>query len=493
MPTPENDPTKPAETRPAETRAEETKPAEKPVTATRTHRTPATAAPKRKSTAVENAVRTLAPAVPLAVALATGGLGHKTTNHPPTAPQTPTISWSQPVGPPPTMDGCGTTIPCPLASDGHAVQWWFVFKLNAASFPGCGGGTVTCPFGGSAQSYTGGQQYVTAASDSTTLADGLTDCLGTTTKDPVGATFNEVYNGKFHYILWNDQPYGDPAIAACTSSGNCDAPWGHSKGILAWNDDGEGFVMQVSTPSWPASGNLAHPRKSDGNTLGCVKDNDVKLSQHFFALRLTKPDLLLVLKGLQNASVVTDPTNPQVASNGGPSDVQTAVSALGKQSSSETLVEGTLSTGLLFVAKPSDLNVPPFQMMSALLGGVPLRAATFWGSPMIPTTTDDSVPECWSEALGTPGPVQIATSGQWRSTKFALTSGGNHAKLGVSLDASKPYTIFGDENQQGMLSGKCSSSQNGRGGTFYVLNNAEMNQGVGALIAGTTGASAGSQ
>src|SRR5947199_2640123 len=36
--------------------------------------------------------------------------------------------------------------------------------------------------------------------------------------------------------------------------GSCSSPWGHSKGVLAWNDAGEGFVMQVSTPSWPASG-----------------------------------------------------------------------------------------------------------------------------------------------------------------------------------------------------------------------------------------------
>jgi hypothetical protein len=55
--------------------------------------------------------------------------------------------------------------------------------------------------------------------------------------------------------------------------------------MLAWNADGDGLIMQVTTPSWPAAGSKSSPRKTDGNTLGCVKDNNVLVSQHFFALR----------------------------------------------------------------------------------------------------------------------------------------------------------------------------------------------------------------
>src|SRR5271167_5276619 len=102
-------------------------------------------------------------------------------------------------------------------------------------------------------------------------------------------------------------------ISGCSES--CGAPWGHSKGMLAWNDAGDGLVMQVSTPSWPAAGSATFPRKTDGNTLGCVKDNDVQVSQHFFALRLTKDDLVKVLMALNNASIVTDPKNPQLVNN----------------------------------------------------------------------------------------------------------------------------------------------------------------------------------
>jgi hypothetical protein len=42
-------------------------------------------------------------------------------------------------------------------------------------------------------------------------------------------------------------------------------------------------------------------------------------------------------------------------------------------------------------------------------------------------------------------------------------------------------------NQQGALSGqKCWSSQNGRGGTFYVINDAALAASVGDLIKGDT-------
>jgi hypothetical protein len=42
-------------------------------------------------------------------------------------------------------------------------------------------------------------------------------------------------------------------------------------------------------------------------------------------------------------------------------------------------------------------------------------------------------------------------------------------------------------NQQGAVSGaKCSSSQNGRGGLFYVVNDAALADGVANLINGDT-------
>jgi hypothetical protein len=178
--------------------------------------------------------------------------------------------------------GAADDSPVPLLEKGHPVDWWFVFKFNSKSFPGCGGAANEpreCPFGGEVQQYTFGQQFVYASSETPNLQKGG-GCVGGTTTDPLGATFDEVYNNDYHYVLWNDQFYDDPAITGCTQS--CSSPWGHSKGLVAWNEAGEGLVLQVTTPSWPAAGSANFPRKTDGNTLGCIKDDDVEVSQHFF-------------------------------------------------------------------------------------------------------------------------------------------------------------------------------------------------------------------
>jgi hypothetical protein len=190
--------------------------------------------------------------------------------------------------------------------------------------------------------------------------------------------------------------------------------------MVAWNDAGEGFVMQVTTPSWPASGSKGHPRETDGNTLGCVEDNNVKVSQHFFALKLTKPDLVKVLKALANANIVTDLENREVVSKGGPADVQKLVEKLGVKSSSQTYTKSRLSNGVDLISKPSKLQVPPWQMISAALEGVSLRTATWWANPKIYTTTASTRIACWDEALGDPGPVAIATTGQWKGKTFEV-------------------------------------------------------------------------
>lgn len=271
--------------------------------------------------------------------------------------------------------GCGSRSyavpppPFPLLSAQNPVDWWFAFKFNTVNFPGCKAGAVrACQFGGQPQKYYSGfgQQFVYASSENEALQEGI-DCLGDTLTDPVGATFDEMYNGDFNFVVWNDQFYNDPLIAGCNTY--CDTPWGHSKGMLAWDNSGDGLVLQVTTPSWPAAGNKAFPRLTDGNTLGCVKDDNVLVSQQFFALRLTKADVLIVLQALANSSVVTDPANPQIVRNGGPADIQQLVSALGNLSTSHTAIVATLSSGVRLISKPSNLEVPPWQMVSALLGG----------------------------------------------------------------------------------------------------------------------------
>jgi len=373
--------------------------------------------------------------------------------------------------------------PTPLLKKGQSVDWWFVFKFNTSSMPACTASAQrACAFGGTVKiqkSYS--QTFAFASSAEPKLQQGG-GCIGETTADPLGATFDEVYDGQLFYAVWNDQFDGDPIASKS-------APAGHSKGLLAWDKDGNGFVLQVSTPSWPGSGSSNHPRKTDGNTLGCTTDNNLLVSQHFFALKLNKDDVIAVLQGLINASVVSDPTKLQLVNNGGPADIQALVQGLGKGSKNTTATTVKLSSGVELISKPSGLHVPPWQMVSALLGGEPLRAATWWTSPEIPSTTASTSIGCWDPSLGKPGAVAVATTGTWDGKTIGLQGGaipnGNHAKIGVST-GTHTYAIFGDMNQQGAIDKTCNSSQNGRGGLFYVVDNEQLFNGVKDLLQGAS-------
>jgi hypothetical protein len=88
--------------------------------------------------------------------------------------------------------------PQPFLAKGHPVDWWFVFKFNSATFPDCGAEIARqCIFGGSPKEYRFfGQQFVYASSENAKLQKGG-DCVGDSTDDPIGATFDQVYNGSF--------------------------------------------------------------------------------------------------------------------------------------------------------------------------------------------------------------------------------------------------------------------------------------------------------
>eukprot|EP00438_Fugacium_kawagutii_P035461 Skav216642 [mRNA] locus=scaffold1255:201077:202363:+ [translate_table: standard] len=324
------------------------------------------------------------------------------------------------------------------------------------------------------------------------------DCLGNA-NDPVAKTFDQVYSGKVpNFVVWNDQFYGDPALNTkpkCAKE--CGAPWGHSKGVIAWGDDGTGFVMQVTTPDWPGAGSKAHPRSSDGNTLGCCQDDNVKVSQHFFSLHLaTVDDTLMVLQAMQRASVATDPNNEQVVKlTSGPSQLLDAAKQLGHQVK-DVLdpLQGKLSVKtskgqIQLIAKPSGLAVSPWHMVSSLTQ-TPLRTATWWSHPTIPSSRAGYKPGCWNSKLPSSVPeVQAAISGQWANKQFSFkgepTTNGNHAKVAHSL-SGRNLAVFGDMNMQGSLDSNCKASQNGRGGMFFVLEDDVLHAGLQKLLTGDT-------
>jgi hypothetical protein len=374
--------------------------------------------------------------------------------------------------------------------DGKSVDWLFVYKFNTKSFPQCAGDAVrACPFGGRPVDYkTGfGQQYVAASmsGDAYSQIKSGEGCLGDDPRvDPVGATFDQIYNGKLNYVVWNDQFYNDPKISGCGTS--CASPWGHSKGVLAWDDSGNGVVIQGTTPSWPAAGNTAHPR-TDGNTLGCVTDNNVLVGQDFFSVKLNPDDVEKVLKALANSSVVTNPKNPQIVKNGGPASIQKLVSQLGKKSLSTQVTLEQLSTQVFLISKPSQVHAPPWMLVSSVLGSIDLLVASWWTRSDIPDTTAGQQIDCWPDNGWKPaGAIVNAQSGHWQTTSFSLLGvgnpSGNHAKVAVSTSGERHYAIFGDMNQEGSLSGNCAAKQNGRGGMFFAIDNEQLHDDVQSLI-----------
>jgi hypothetical protein len=201
------------------------------------------------------------------------------------------------------------------------------------------------------------------------------------------------------------------------------------------------FVFKFNSTSFPDCGGSA---KRDCIFGGKVQ-NYARFSQQFVyatdrALALKKgsgcvgdsvsdpigatfDQVSIVLKALENASVVTDPKNSQVVKSGGRQDLQELVIKLGKQSDSETLSKDKLSTGVTLISKPSKLRVPPWQMVWATLDGVSLRAATWWSSSKIYTTTPSSRITCWDASLGDVedlGAVEIAKTGQWDGKVLGL-------------------------------------------------------------------------
>jgi hypothetical protein len=379
--------------------------------------------------------------------------------------------------------------PAPLISPGHPVQWWAAFKFNTRTSPTKEDDPRrSCRFGGGQpRDYTPAkgfsQDFVFASSDAPALAPG--NALIGTGNDPIGATFAEVYEGDLSYVVWNDQFYKDPVVPGCDNA--CDKPWAHSKGFLAWDDQGRGVVVQVSTPSWPGSGSAARPR-TDGNTLGCVKDDNVLVSQHFFGLKLSRADTAKVLEALRNEAAVTLPANLQVVRvrSTSPVELKTLAMKLGDRTPDDAKLEKfVLDSGVTLISKPATLHAPPWLVVSALLGGEPLRVATWVrGDGGLPSTHAVK-PSCWSNDLGSPGEVDVAITGKdGMGLQGGVRRDGNHAKIGVSLPQGHHLTIFGDMNEEGRLLTDCSKAQNGRGGLFFVLDNAGLWSSMSALLEG---------
>ncbi len=147
----------------------------------------------------------------------------------------------------PRLSRVSAPAPAPLLSAGHPVDWWFTFKLNSAHLrdaalplqePAFGGTPQTC-----CSSDSSSRLRAVRMGRCSRAAVGARE---TPRRDPIGATFDQVYNGTFNYVIWNDQLYDDLTIKGLHEGMR--RAVGALKGMVAWNSTGDGFVMQASTP-----------------------------------------------------------------------------------------------------------------------------------------------------------------------------------------------------------------------------------------------------
>ena len=82
-------------------------------------------------------------------------------------------------------------------------------------------------------------------------------------------------------------------------------------------------------------------------------------------MKLSAADTAIVLAGLADASVVTQASNAQIFNVLGPASLAALAGKLGLQSGSTLATKQALSSGVTFISKPSQLHVPPWQMVSA--------------------------------------------------------------------------------------------------------------------------------
>ena len=388
--------------------------------------------------------------------------------------------------------------PEPLIAKGKPADWLFVYKFNAWTAPTAPSDPRRkCTFGGDVHKFTKvgdfshAYAFASSASPSLKLGSGL---LGVTDQDPLGATFAAIFNGNLSYVVYNDQFEDAPPISGCGAF--CADPWAHAKGVIAWDDQGNGILLQVTTPSWPGAGGAGSPRKGDGNTLGCTGRNNLLYAQHFFALKLSPNDTAVVLQAAYNAGVPTRTDMDQVfhLQPAGPDALAQIARRFGDNTpAGAKAYAARLDSGVQLISKPAVLHVPPWQMVSAMLGGEPLRVASWiTGDVGLPSTVAGK-PGCWDPSLGAPARVEIALTGTWNGKPIALNGGrgpigGNHAKIGVSLAGGHDYAIFGDMNQTGGLLSHCDKSQNPRGGLFFAVQDSALAGSVRALLQGHTAA-----
>ena len=167
-----------------------------------------------------------------------------------------------------------------LDNDGQEVEWWFMYKT-----PGGYNFSYTDP---SIAATSPMSVFPRAMNDDNPIA--ITRTLIALAENPpspdlaIPVTLNRTTDTTVSYYLYNDEP----------ASGTASSSYGHTKGVVAADEDGSGLWISHSTPRWPASTGKAKfyfPEEEIiyGQTFLCMSLNEGQLDAVGKQQLLTRP------------------------------------------------------------------------------------------------------------------------------------------------------------------------------------------------------------
>ncbi len=126
------------------------------------------------------------------------------------------------------------------------------------------------------------------------------------------------------------------------------------------------------------------------------------------------------------------------------------------------------------MVKGSEDHFIPWSYVTAKLNAG-LRVLSWYSHPYTPPLCQGDTSGAASCAYPGFNTIQIVNGLQLPDGSYswcghgAASNSGNHAKIGIGINSN--WVVFGDMNMQGTINSYCDSSQMGRGGGFYAIQN----------------------
>lgn len=245
-------------------------------------------------------------------------------------------------------------------------------------------------------------------------------------------TVSQIYGGGVGYMMYNDEP----------TTGDCSSIYGHSKGVVGWSLNSNGFWLVHSVPKFPSVVSQGYSGIPSAELIYaqsflCISTNNVGLDTIGSQLHYNRPMVY-------DSSIPSrTPSNLNALANGSYVSAATfsvkSVQAINGDSFSVFSKTGPWDKALY-----SQLVAPTLQ--------TGLLVETWIRGSKIPSSCGSKYPVMNIQSLSFPG------------REFTETS--DHSKWGVSTSSSKPFVCIGGINQM--------TTQNKRGGGTVCISNSDL-------------------